>query len=173
MPPKQKLAEGEIADVEKWIAAGAVWPKVEAPVALQEGERIGDAWSDARNPIVRIFGGRRLDLWSLKPITNPPVPEVRGGNGTRNAIDRFVFPRIEAAGASVSPEADRRALARRVRFDLTGLPPTPEEMTQFLNDQAPEAYERFVDRLLASPRYGEQWARMWLDVVRYSDSNGS
>ncbi len=170
MPPKQKLADGEIADVEKWISTGAAWPKIEAaaaPVAV--GERIGDAWSDARNPIVRIFGGRRLDLWSLKPIKAPPLPDAREEKWRRNGIDHFVLAR---SGGALAKEADRRTLARRVSFDLIGLPPTPEEMAEFLNDSAPDAYERLVDRLLASPRYGEHWARMWLDVVRYSDSNG-
>lgn len=174
MPPKEKLHDSEIADVERWIAEGAPWPQrvASAPDVAVPEERLGDAWSDKRNPIVRIFGGRRLDLWSLKPISDPQPPEVSRGDWPRNALDRFMLAKLEAAGQQPSPEATRQTLVRRLYFDLTGLPPSPEEVAEFLNDNQPDAYERLVSKLLASPRYGEHWARMWLDVVRYSDSNG-
>ncbi|MHA3771287.1 DUF1553 domain-containing protein [Verrucomicrobiota bacterium sgz303538] len=174
MPPKEKLHEAEIADVERWITEGAPWPQrvATAPDVTVPGERLGDAWSDKRNPIVRIFGGRRLELWSLKPISDPQPPAVSRSEWPRNPLDRFVLAKLEATGQQPSPEATRQTLVRRLYFDLTGLPPLPEEVTAFLNDNAPDAYERLVDKLLASPRYGEHWARMWLDVVRYSDSNG-
>src|SRR5688572_17758442 len=175
MPPKEKLTATEIAILERWIIDGAPWPEAKslpATAATSTGERIGDAWSDARNPIVRIFGGQRLDLWSLKPVTRPQPPNIRNSTRVKNSIDRFILARVEAAGLKPAPEAERRTLARRVYFDLSGLPPTPEEMNSFLNDTSPGAYERLVDRLLDSPRYGEHWARQWLDVVRYSDSNG-
>ncbi len=175
MPPKEKLTVTDITVLKRWIRDGAPWP---APTTLaaappaKPGERIGDAWSDPRNPIVRIFGGQRLDLWSLQPISNAPPPAVRNQRWVRNPIDRFVLARLEAAKLAPASEADRRTLIRRLSFDLTGLPPTPEEVDAFLRDRSPEAYAQLVERLLDSPRYGEHQARQWLDVIRYSDSNG-
>ncbi|MEO7318412.1 MAG: DUF1549 domain-containing protein, partial [Chthoniobacteraceae bacterium] len=154
MPPKEKLLEAEIASLERWIADGAPWPALPAEVAAVV-ENFGDAWSDPRNPIVKVFAGKRLDLWSLQPIANPQPPTAG------NPIDAFARTPLRA-------EADARTLCRRLYFDLTGRPPTPEELAAF----TPESYERVADKLLASPRHGEHWARMWLDVVRYSDSNG-
>ncbi len=153
-------------------------PPASAPASTEASpsESIGDAWSDPRNPIRRIFQGQRLDLWSLKPlapVTPPPAPASPDLPGDApNPIDRFLQARFAAAGIVPAPEADRRTLVRRLHFDLTGLPPTPEEVATFLNDPRPDAYERRIDALLASPRYGEHFARHWLDVVRYSDSNG-
>jgi len=176
MPPKEKLTTNDIAVLEKWITDGAPWPNsavisAVAPKA-SPGERLGDAWHDARNPIVRIFGGQRLDLWSFKPIRHEAPPVVRNKRWARNPIDQFILQRLEAAGVSPALEADKRSLVRRLHFDLTGLPPTPEGVHRFLADRRPDAYERLVDALLASPRYGEHQARAWLDVIRYSDSNG-
>lgn len=174
MPPKEKLHLDEIAIVQRWIAAGAPWPEKAAlpGMAAADGETPGDAWSDPRNPIVRIFGGRRLDLWSFQPIRAATPPAVQDAAWVRQPLDRFVLAGIEAAKARPAPEASRQTLARRVYFDVLGLPPTPEEVASFVADTSPDAYEHLVERLLASPRYGEHWARMWLDVVRYSDSNG-
>ena len=129
--------------------------------------RIGDAWSDPRNPVRELWQGARLDLWSLKPIANPALPTRAGGKHPIDQLLRAKLPSTKAA-----PEAPRLALIRRLTYDLTGLPPTPEEVDAFVADRAPDACERLVDRLLASPRYGEHQARWWLDVVRYSDSNG-
>jgi hypothetical protein len=117
--------------------------------------RLGDAWSDPRNPIVRIFQGKRLDLWSLRKIVPPQA----------STIDELVQASLAKAGLSLSPQADLRTLIRRVTVDLTGLPPTPEELEE-------TDYAKVVDRLLASPRYGERWARHWMDVVRYADTQG-
>ena len=176
MPPKEKLTPTDIAVLERWIKDGALWPETieaaEAPPKLPPGERLGNAWSDPRNPIARIFGGQRLDLWSLKPMVRPALPPVRAAAWTRNPIDHFILARLEQSALQPSPETDRRSLARRLYFDLVGMPPTPAEMDEFLRDRRPDAYERLVQHLLDSPRYGEHWARMWLDVVRYSDSNG-
>jgi hypothetical protein len=175
MPPKEKLTPRDIAVLEKWIRDGVPWPKTELQTVQAKNapnERIGNAWSDPRNPIVRIFGGQRLDLWSLKPITRPAPPLVQHVRFVRNPIDSFILAKEEQAGLNPSPEAHRRTLARRLYFDLTGLPPTPEQMRAFLDDRKPGAYERLVDELLNSKVYGEHAARQWLDVVRYSDSNG-
>ncbi len=213
MPPKERLTSNDIAVLEHWIRDGAPWPKSEVIAAaapkLAPGERLGDAWHDSRNPIVRIFGGQRLDLWSLQPVKRIEPPSVKNKRWVRTPIDRFILAKIEAgpphpsevtrparlparrpehAGSNAgetpgmgrrdarptipSAEADRRTLARRLHFDLIGLPPTPEQVQRFVTDQRRDAYERLVDELLDSPRYGEHWARAWLDVIRYSDSNG-
>jgi hypothetical protein len=110
--------------------------------------------------------------WSLKPVEQPKVPEVKEAKRIRNPIDAFVLAKLEAKGLSFSPEADRVTLIRRLTFDLHGLPPTPEEIDGFVNDKADNAYEELVERLLKSPRYGERWGRHWLDVVHYGDTHG-
>jgi hypothetical protein len=102
----------------------------------------------------------------------PPLPDARQADWSRNAIDGFILARLEKESIKPSPEADRITLIRRVSLDLTGLPPTPAEVDAFIHDRRPDAYERLVDRLLASPHYGERWGRLWLDVARYADSNG-
>jgi hypothetical protein len=140
--------------------------------AADQEKPIGDARSDARNPVAVRFKGSRLDLWSLKPPLRAEPPAVRDPAKACNAIDRFLVAALDAKGITPNPETDRKTLLRRLCFDLTGLPPTPTEVRAFLNDARPDAYERLVDRLLASERYGEHWGRHWLDVVRYSDSNG-
>jgi len=134
--------------------------------------RHGDAWTDPENPIAKLWGGARLDLWSLRRPARPQIPHVKQSDWLKNPIDNFVLDRLEQKNLRPSAETDRRTLIRRVTFDLTGLPPTPEEVRAFEQDTAGDAYERLVDRLLASPRYGEHWARHWLDVVRYADTNG-
>src|SRR6185295_11081379 len=169
MPPKEKLAADQIEALVAWIKDGAPW--VEAAAGSTTG-RLGDAWSDPKNPIVRIFGGKRLDLWSLKKIARPEPPAVKDEAWIKTPVDRFILASLEAAKLRPSPEADRRTLIRRATFDLTGLPPTPEDVKAFVQDPAPDAYERLIDRLLASPRYGERWARHWMDVIRYADTNG-
>ena len=136
------LTRDQIQTITRWIAAGA--PGNEGAAAKPE------QW------------------WSLEPLRKPAVP---GGNA-RNPIDAFIRQRLGAAGLTPSQEADRRTLARRLYFDLHGLPPTPEQIVAFVNDPAPDAYEKLVDALLASPRYGERWARHWLDVVHYGESHG-
>lgn len=110
--------------------------------------------------------------WSFQPVARPPVPAVQNAAWMRNPIDAFVLARLEKEGIAPSPEADRTTLIRRLSLDLIGLPPTPTEVSSFLADSRPDAYERVVDRLLASPHYGEKWARVWLDQARYADSDG-
>ncbi len=150
MPKDDKLTERQIADLVRWVEMGAPFPATT------------DAATRTRDP----------NHWAFQPPAEPPVPGVRNADWPQSAIDRFILAKLEAAGLSPSPRADKRALIRRVTFDLTGLPPTPDEIDAFLADDSPSAFARVVDRLLASPRYGERWGRHWLDVARYADSNG-
>jgi len=108
--------------------------------------------------------------WAFRPVATPKIPKVKQINWAQNPIDAFVLAKLEAKGLTPNPPADKRTLLRRVTFDLTGLPPTPEEVDTFLNDKSPNAYIKVIDRLLASPQYGERWGRHWLDLVRYTDS---
>ncbi|HEX2751478.1 MAG TPA: DUF1549 domain-containing protein, partial [Verrucomicrobiales bacterium] len=111
------------------------------------------------------------DWWSLKPLVRPAVP-ASTAPGLRTAVDSFIAVKLAEKGLAMAPEADRRTLIRRVYFDLTGLPPSPEEVDAFVADPDPKAYEKLVDKLLASPRYGERWARHWLDVARFGETHG-
>ena len=156
-----------------WFATGGASALGIVPETSLPADPIGPAWRDERNPIARIFHGERLDLWSLRtPQANPP-PDAHAASGMAlTPVDRFLVARLSSNHLALSPEADRRTLIRRVTFDLTGLPPTPDEMDRFLQDPSRDAYDRLVTRLLESPRFGENQARLWLDVVRYSDSNG-
>jgi hypothetical protein len=149
MPPKRPLSAREIETLGRWIDAGAVWsgPALTPPAA-------------------------RRDWWSLQPIRRPPPPTVSNSAWIRTPLDAFILARLDKAKLTPAPEADRRIYIRRVAFDLTGLPPTPEEIDAFVADAAPDAYEKLVDRLLAAPAYGERWARHWLDVTRFAESHG-
>jgi hypothetical protein len=147
------LSEEQVAMLERWIAQGAVWPK---------GFEVKERAVADRN------------WWSLRPLKpiTPPNPANLPAAWKANPIDHFVFEGLQKKGLTPSPHADRRTLIRRVTYDLTGLPPTPDEVRAFLNDKRPGSYERLVDRLLASPAYGEQWGRHWLDVIRFGESRG-
>ena len=140
-------------------------PPAEAKLPLSEGDRqVLKQW---------VAEGAKYEThWAFRKPVRPLIPAVRDPAWVKNPIDAFVLARIEAAGLRPSPEADRATLLRRVSLDLVGLPPTPEELDAFLADMLPDAYERQVDRLLASPQYGERWARRWLDLARYADTNG-
>ena len=118
------------------------------------------------------FTPAQRNLWSLAPVKHQAVPAVKNQAWVKNPIDAFVLAKLEEKNLTPNPPADRVTLLRRATIDMTGLPPTPEETQQFLNDKSANAYEKIVDRLLSSPAYGERWARHWLDVVRYADSNG-
>ncbi len=149
MPPMgERLSASQVKILRDWIDGGADWPDALA----------GDEM------------GRRH--WAFRPPVMPPIPPVKDAKWTRNDLDRFVLARLEKEGLTPAPEADRTTLIRRLSFDLIGLPPTPEEVDAFLNDKAPDAYENVLDRLLASPHYGERWGRQWLDAARYADSDG-
>ena len=173
MPPKENLSEAEIAAVERWIASGAEWREATAPKMPVSDAATGNAWEDAKNPIRKLFRGERLELWSLRPVVRPAIPEVERADWPINAIDRFVLSQWEQDSVSrIAPDASPRKLALRASMDLTGLPPSLEQIEQLMESDEPLAYERLVDRLINEPSYGVRWARMWLDVVRYSDSNG-
>lgn len=157
MPKKgKKVTPAELAIIERWIAQGAKTAKPE-PETLAPGPIISEE--------DRAF-------WSFKPITRPQPPGVVNAPRVRSPIDLFILSRLREKQLDFAPEADKRTLLRRVTLDLIGLAPTPEEMDAFLADNSPDAYEKVVDRLLASPAYGERWARHWLDVAGYADSNG-
>jgi mono/diheme cytochrome c family protein len=152
MPLKgSRLTPDEVARLCAWIDAGAKAPANEAPQAATV----------------------KSDHWAFRAPVRPAVPQVRNPQSTiRNPIDRFVVARLEKEGLAPSPQADRVTLIRRLSLDLLGLPPTPSQVDEFAADSAPDAYERLVERLLASPHYGERWGRWWLDQARYADSNG-
>ncbi|MFO0947664.1 MAG: DUF1553 domain-containing protein [Planctomycetota bacterium] len=157
MPPTGKLPAGVIKDFETWIAMGAPDPRT----------------SNKPTPAKRTIdleAGRQF--WSFRPPVKHEPPKTKDNDWPRGWIDRFLLARLEREGLAPAKDADRRTLLRRVTFDLTGLPPTIEEMESFLQDDSPDAFERIVDRLLASPRLGERWGRHWLDVARYADSTG-
>jgi hypothetical protein len=134
-------------------------------VSLVAGLPSGDSAPDP-------FNAQENGYWAFRPVERPAVPTVQQADRVRSAIDAFVLDRLEQRGLTFSPPAEKRELLRRVKFDLLGLPPTPEEIDQFLADDSPNAYERLVDRLLDSPQYGETWGRHWLDLVRFADTAG-
>ena len=150
MPQDGKLADHEIADLVRWVEFGA-------------------PFSDAAAPGARV---RDPNHWAFQPSTEGPLPDVSKTTWPQSPIDTFILAKLEEAGLAPAAQADKRTLIRRLTFDLTGLPPTPEEIEAFLADERADAYARLVDRLLASAAYGERWGRHWLDVARYADSNG-
>lgn len=171
MPPKDRLSDSQVAAFAEWVKQGAVWPEPVPVTTTPSDAPVGDAFTDANNPIRKIWNGERLDLWSLKPPATVAVPTPQG-TVFSNPIDGFISQKLVEARTTQSPEADRRTLIRRVTFDLIGLPPTPEEVDAFTTDTDPLAYDKVVTRLLNSPHYGERQARLWLDVVRYADTHG-
>ncbi len=156
MPPKGKLAKDAVADLSEWVKRGAAWP------ATRTGSDTIRAGGASIGPAERSF-------WSFQTIANPKPPVVKDRAWPIQPLDRFVLAKLEERGLHPVRSAEKHALLRRVTFDLTGLPPTPEEIAAFLKDEAPNAYEKVVERLLSSPHYGERWGRHWLDVARYGE----
>src|SRR5262245_25312077 len=152
MPPKNKLPAAAVADLEHWIAIGAPDPRTTTVVKNTID------WKAARKH------------WAFQPIRCPTLPRVKNAAWAQTPVDRFILTQLEARGLTPSPPADRHTLIRRASFDLVGLPPTPEEVAAFEADRSPDAFAKVVDRLLASPHYGERWGRHWLDVARYADT---
>ncbi len=176
MPPKEndRLTTGQVAWVRQWIARGAPWPSSDEIRRYQ-----AEGWNSLEGVAVATSGGlsqewtdrryKEENLWAFRPVIRPELPP----SAARNPIDAFHQARLRAAGITAAPRADRLTFIRRATYDLTGLPPTPEQVSEFLKDRSPEAWNNLIERLLASPRYGEQWARHWLDVVRYADTGGN
>jgi hypothetical protein len=157
MPPGNKLKQEEIDDLAAWVKSGANWPA--EPAVIVPAVK-GDEYHIRPD---------QLAFWSFQPVRKPAVPQVNDAKWPQNDIDRFILAKLEQKGLKPVRAADKRVLIRRVTFDLTGLPPTPEEVDAFVNDNSPGAFAKVVDRLLASPHYGERWARHWLDYARYAD----
>src|SRR5262249_42416906 len=155
MPQNKRLSGKEVATLTEWVRVGAPWP---GPAVVVQPRKPGFSVTDEDRK-----------YWAFQPVRRPPTPRVEG---VTHPIDAFVLEKLSDRGLSLSPLADRRTLIRRPYFDLIGLPPAPEDVDAFLADRRPDAYERLVDRLLASPQYGERWGRHWLDVVRFGQTNG-
>jgi len=156
MPPKgEKLSDEKIADLVTWVKMGAPDPRVS-----NSGGTNQSAKASAR------------DHWSFQPIKNPPVPEIQAKDWAKSPVDNFIIAKLEDHGMKPNPIADKRTLIRRATFDLIGLPPSQQEIKDFLEDESPDAFAKVVDRLLASPHYGERWGRYWLDTARYADTKG-
>ena len=159
MPPKGKLKDREIEVLSRWVAMGLPWPETKAAT-----------------PAPRVTGSTarhsetRKRFWAFQPVRSVAIPDVRNGSWAKSAIDRLLLASLDNAEIAPAAPADRRTLIRRATFDLIGLPPSPEEIDAFLADDSPHAFARVVDRLLASPHYGQRWGRNWLDVVRYADA---
>jgi hypothetical protein len=156
MPPKEKLRDREIETLTRWVTMGLPWPEG-AGLAPPAGKKFAITDEQRR-------------FWAWQPVKVVPPAPLKDQAWAHSDLDRYVLARLEAKGLRAAKPADRRTLIRRATFDLTGLPPTPEEIDAFLKDDSPEAFARVVDRLLASPAYGQRWGRHWLDVVRYTDS---
>ncbi len=160
MPPAGKLSDKEIAILTQWVKMKAPWPPEQA-----------NNTTDTKRSWVELFEERKQH-WSFRPLTRPSTPNVQQPEWCRGAIDRFLLNKLDEVGLTPNPPADRRTWIRRVTFDVIGLPPTSREIEQFLADDSPNACERVIDRLLASPHFGERWGRHWLDLVRYAESRG-
>jgi hypothetical protein len=156
MPPKGKLPQRQIDALTRWVQSGLPWPEANATSVAAGGKFV--------------ITPEQKQFWSFQPIKPTLPPAVRDAAWAQSEVDRYVLAALETRGLRPAAPADRRTLVRRVTFDLTGLPPTPEEVEAFVNDPRPDAYPRLVDRLLASPAYGERWGRHWLDLARYTDS---
>ncbi len=160
MPLGGKLTNEEIADLTMWVKMGAPWTDTSRPTS-----------PPAQNGNYHITSEQR-EFWAFKPLQKPPLPQiVENSSATKSPIDRFIVSKLEACGLRPVKTADKRTLIRRASFDLIGLPPTPQEIEAFLNDSSTNAFANVVDRLLASPHYGERWGRYWLDVARYAEDD--
>ena len=159
MPPTGKMSPDSIAVITRWVELG---------VPMPEGEIVVEVDNHSGPPEVN---EETKSHWSFRPLVRPDVPADVDPNEAAHPIDAFILSRLHEAGLSMNPPADRRELMRRVHYDLLGLPPSPEEVEAFAADDSPDAWEQLIERLLESPHYGEHWARYWLDLVRYAESN--
>ena len=168
MPPEGKLPEKDLAVLVKWVKMGAPWPAQAMPAERTVLAAVAPAVPDMEGR----FRQARATHWAFQPLSRPALPKVQNQGWCQTPVDNFILARLEQESIKPSPAVDRRTLLRRVTFDLIGLPPTAEEVAAFEQDKSPNAYARVVDRLLASAKYGERWARHWLDVARYADTKG-
>ena len=160
MPPDDPLPPAEVALLEKWVAMGAPFP---ADAVNAHPDVARDEFG---------FTAEDRKYWAFQPVANVTPPALPGNRWVRNDIDRFIAAKHAEMKLSPAPEADRHEFVRRIYFDVHGLPPTRAQAEAFVNDRRPDAFERLVDELLASPRYGERWAQHWLDLVRFAESDG-
>jgi len=167
MPPAGKLAAREIEVLTQWVKDGLPWAPDPRARSLGPAEK-----TEKTAAATRPSGSTARESWSLSPITPPPIPQVKRQDWCRDPVDRFILAKLEAEGLEPAPPADRVTLIRRLTYDLTGLPPSPDEVDAFVADRTPGSFERLVDRLLASPHHGEKWGRHWLDLVGYGETNG-
>ena len=151
MPPKKKLSDEQIADLKKWISIGAPDPREPSKTAAKIDKKAH---------------------WAFQPVSKPTPPAVKNASWGTNAIDKFILAKLEEKNMIAAPQADKETLLRRVYYDLTGLPPTPKQIEDFVRDQSPDAYSRVINQLVDDPGYGERWGRHWLDTARYSDTSG-
>ena len=156
MPPTGQLPENVVAPFVDWIAGNAVWPDHGEPIREVSG----------------LITATDREWWAFQPLKKPTVPQASSDSWSHNEIDRFIVEQLNNKKLFPAPQATRTELARRLYFNLIGLPPTSEELDLFLQDETPQAWENLIDRLLADKRYGEHWGRYWLDVVRYAESDG-
>src|ERR1041385_1640624 len=166
MPPNGKLSDEDVETIRIWIESGAAYPK------LDEKEADAAAKAELAKMEERPITPAERSYWAFRPVKQIPPPKIAGARWNANPIDAFLLAGMQAKGLKPSPPADPRVLVRRAYLDLTGLPPTPAETDAFLKDSSPDAWPKLIDKLLGSPHYGERWARHWLDLVRYADSDG-
>ncbi|HWC00077.1 MAG TPA: DUF1549 domain-containing protein, partial [Bryobacteraceae bacterium] len=157
MPPTEKLTSEQVADLRTWVSTGVHWVDGAPPVAPPSKDYV--------------ITEQQRKFWSFQPVRKPAIPAVKDESWPKNEIDRFILAKLESRGLRPVKAAEKRTLLRRATFDLIGLPPTPQEVQAFLDDSSPDAFSKVVDRLLASPHYGERWGRYWLDVARYADED--
>jgi len=156
MPPKgRRLSDSEIADLETWVKMGAPDPRVAIVTSAGKNSKMSPR-----------------DHWAFQPIKNPPVPEAKATRWIQTPVDNFILAKLEENGMEPNRIADKWTLIRRATFDLIGLPPSTQEVKDFVDDNSPDAFAKVIDRLLQSPHYGERWGRFWLDTARYSDTKG-
>lgn len=153
MPPESELSRSQVEALQEWIKLGAPWPTTEPKPTVSQAELA-------------------KSHWSFQPVRDPQLPANKAAGWVKQPLDKFVLAKLESAGIAPAQMADRRTLIRRAKFDLLGLPPTPEEVAAFEADHSPDAYKNLIDKLLESPHYGERWARYWLDISRYADTKG-
>jgi Protein of unknown function (DUF1549)/Protein of unknown function (DUF1553)/Planctomycete cytochrome C len=166
-----KLSDGEINNLVEWVKAGAIWPKADAQATAAAAVATASAGASGTAAAKYVIASERKKFWSLLPLAEPAIPAVKDPKWAKSIIDKFVLAKLEKEGLKPVRLASKHDLLRRATLDLIGLPPTPEEIAAFDKDTLPDAFAKVVDRLLASPHYGERWGRVWLDVARFGEDD--